>query len=163
MRLQRPRVCISRSKPRNRSSCGRHWGGGRLRAARRAPPSSGSRSSSAGAPGWCSGAWTSFPFDWRRNTEKAGGKLFSILKNCKLSAKMQKHFTQVSQLFTSAGSLCPPPLFVCVLHRRCRFDPWVRKIPWQPTPVFLPGEFHGQRSLVGYSPGLAKSWTRLSD
>ena len=36
------------------------------------------------------------------------------------------------------------------------FDPWVGKIPWrrewQPTPVFLPGEFHGQRSLVGYSP-----------
>ena len=28
--------------------------------------------------------------------------------------------------------------------------PWRRK--WQPTPVFLPGEFHGQRSLVGYSP-----------
>ena len=40
--------------------------------------------------------------------------------------------------------------------RRCRFDPWVRKIPWkrkwQPTPVFLPGKFHGQTSLVGYSP-----------
>ena len=37
-----------------------------------------------------------------------------------------------------------------------RFDPWVRKIPWrrawQPTSVFLPGEFHGQRSLAGYSP-----------
>ena len=31
--------------------------------------------------------------------------------------------------------------------RRC---PWRRE--WQPTPVFLPGEFHGQRSLVGYSP-----------
>ena len=29
--------------------------------------------------------------------------------------------------------------------------------------VFLPGEFHGQRSLAGYSRGLAKSWTRLSD
>ena len=28
--------------------------------------------------------------------------------------------------------------------------PWKRK--WQPTPVFLPGEFHGQKSLVGYSP-----------
>ena len=28
--------------------------------------------------------------------------------------------------------------------------PWSRK--WQPTPVFLPGEFHGQRSLAGYSP-----------
>jgi len=39
--------------------------------------------------------------------------------------------------------------------RRCRFDPWVRKIPWrkkwQPTPGFLPGKSHGQRSLVGYS------------
>jgi len=41
--------------------------------------------------------------------------------------------------------------------RRCkggRFDPWVGKIPWrrkcQPTPVFLPEESHGQRSLVGY-------------
>ena len=36
------------------------------------------------------------------------------------------------------------------------FNPWVRKIPWrrkwQPTPVFLPGESHGQRSLAGYSP-----------
>ena len=35
-------------------------------------------------------------------------------------------------------------------------ESWVRKIPWrrewQPTPVFLPGESHGQRSLVGYSP-----------
>ena len=35
-------------------------------------------------------------------------------------------------------------------------DPWVRKIPrrraWQPTSAFLPGEFHRQRSLVGYSP-----------
>ena len=37
-----------------------------------------------------------------------------------------------------------------------RFDPWVRKIPWRrkwhPTPVLLPGKFHGWRSLVGYSP-----------
>ena len=36
------------------------------------------------------------------------------------------------------------------------FDPCVGKIPWrkawQPTPVFLPGESHGQRSLAGYSP-----------
>ena len=29
-------------------------------------------------------------------------------------------------------------------------DPWRRK--WQPTPVFVPGEFHRQRGLVGYSP-----------
>ena len=40
--------------------------------------------------------------------------------------------------------------------RRPGIDPWVGKIPWrrewQPTLVFLPGEFHGQRSLMGYSP-----------
>ena len=36
------------------------------------------------------------------------------------------------------------------------FNPWLGKSPWrreqQPTPVFLPGECHGQRSLAGYSP-----------
>ena len=40
--------------------------------------------------------------------------------------------------------------------RRPRFDSWLGKTPWRrewiPTPVFLPGEFHGQRSLAGYSP-----------
>ena len=40
--------------------------------------------------------------------------------------------------------------------RRLGFYPWVGKIPWrrkwQPTPVSLPGKFHGQRSLVAYSP-----------
>ena len=38
--------------------------------------------------------------------------------------------------------------------KRRSFDPWVGKIPcrrkWQPTLVFLPGESHGQRSLMGY-------------
>ena len=45
---------------------------------------------------------------------------------------------------------------ICPECRRHGFNPWVGKIPWrkawQPTPVFLPGEFHGQRSLAGYSP-----------
>jgi len=39
-------------------------------------------------------------------------------------------------------------------RRRWSFDPWVRKIPWrkkwQPTLVFVPGKFQGQRSLAGY-------------
>ena len=38
---------------------------------------------------------------------------------------------------------------------------WRRQ--WHPTPVFLPGKSHGWRSLVGCSPGVAKSWTQLSD
>ena len=44
----------------------------------------------------------------------------------------------------------------CRRCKRCGFNPWVGKTPWsrkwQPDPVFLPGKFHGQRSLVGYSP-----------
>ena len=43
----------------------------------------------------------------------------------------------------------------CRRQKRYGFDPWVRKIPWrrarQPTPGFLPGQSHGQRSLSGYS------------
>ena len=45
---------------------------------------------------------------------------------------------------------------LCKIHKRHRFDPWVRKIPWkkkwQATPVFLLGECCGQRNLGGYSP-----------
>jgi len=41
-------------------------------------------------------------------------------------------------------------------HKRCWFDPCVGKIcwwrAWQHTPVFLPGESHGQRSLASYDP-----------
>ena len=54
------------------------------------------------------------------------------------------------------GTSGTEPICQCRRHKRTKFAPWVRKIPWrrewQPTPVFLPGEFHGQRSLVGYSP-----------
>ena len=43
----------------------------------------------------------------------------------------------------------------CRRRKRPSFNPWVGKIPWrkawQPTPIFLPGESHGQRSLAGYS------------
>ena len=51
-------------------------------------------------------------------------------------------------------------------HRRRKFDPWVRKTPcrrkWQPTAVFLFGESHRQRSLVGYTvPGVTNGQTQL--
>ena len=56
---------------------------------------------------------------------------------------------------------------ICLQCRRRRFSPWGRKIPWrrkwQPTPVFLPGKSHGQRSLVGYSHWVAKNPTGLRD
>ena len=54
------------------------------------------------------------------------------------------------------GTTGKEPACQCRRCKRCRFDPWVGKIPWrrawQPTPVFLPGEPQGQRSLVGYGP-----------
>ena len=44
----------------------------------------------------------------------------------------------------------------CLHCRRLQFNPWVKKIPWRrewkPTPVFLTGEFHGQKRLDGYNP-----------
>ena len=47
------------------------------------------------------------------------------------------------------------PTWQCRRHRTLGFNPWVRRIPWsrkwQPTPVFFPEKFHGQRSLAGYS------------
>ena len=52
-------------------------------------------------------------------------------------------------------------------HKRWGFNPWVGKIPWrrtrQPTPVFLLGESHGQRSLAGYSVRLHRVRNHWSD
>ena len=50
--------------------------------------------------------------------------------------------------------------------KRCTFSPWVGKIPWRkagkPSPVLLPGESHGQRSLAGYTVHrVTKIQTRL--
>ena len=48
------------------------------------------------------------------------------------------------------------PACQCRRRKRYGFDPWVERNPWrnaqQPTPVFLPGGSHGERSLAGYSP-----------
>ena len=57
---------------------------------------------------------------------------------------------------------------VCLQCGRPGVDPWVRNIlwrrKWQPTPVLLPGKFHGWRILVGATVhGVAESWTQLSN
>ena len=53
----------------------------------------------------------------------------------------------------------------CRRHRRCGFNPWVRKIPWrrawQPTPLFLSGKSRGQRNLSATVHRVAKSQTQL--
>ena len=56
----------------------------------------------------------------------------------------------------SGGASGKEPTCQCRRHKSLGFDPWIEKIPWrrewQPTPVFSPGDFHGQSSLEGYSP-----------
>ena len=56
----------------------------------------------------------------------------------------------------SGGASGKEPACQCRRHKRHGFNPRVGKIPWkgkwQPTPVLLSGESHGQRSLAGYSP-----------
>ena len=59
------------------------------------------------------------------------------------------------------GASCKEPTCLCRRHKGPMFfNLWVRKIPlmmkWQSTPVFWPGEFHGQRSLPGYGPSYDK-------
>ena len=65
---------------------------------------------------------------------------------------MPGHCYSVSCFFPSGSAIKNPPAMQEM--RRYRLNPWVGKIPWrgawQPTPVFLPGEFHGQKSLAGY-------------
>ena len=72
--------------------------------------------------------------------------------------------TRLKQLSSSSSSIGKEP---ACRYRRLGFHPWVEKIPWrrkwQPTPVFLPRESHGQGSLVGYSPWGCKSQTQPSD
>ena len=64
--------------------------------------------------------------------------------------------TAISKKGFPGGTVGKESASQCGRCKRHEFDPWVEKIPWrrewQPTPVFLPGRPHGQRSLVGSSP-----------
>ena len=75
-------------------------------------------------------------------------------------------FITILQEGFPGGASGKEPTCQCRRHKRYGFHPWVRKIlwrrAWQPTPVFLSGESHGQRSLVGYSPqdcGFRNGWS----
>ena len=75
------------------------------------------------------------------------------LGKCKIKTKSMKYqFLLIkgglARWYTDKESTCQ-----CRRCKRWGFEPWVGKIPWrrkwQPTPVFLPGKFHGQKNLVG--------------
>ena len=98
--------------------------------------------------------------------EKNGGSSTVFLKSQNNCLVIMRHSNQISfpnDLDTMLQSMGFPggasgKAFPCQYrkHTRCRFDPWVGKMPWkrawQPTPIFLPGESQGQRGLGGYSP-----------
>ena len=63
-------------------------------------------------------------------------------------------------IWLPGGASGKEPICQCRRHKRHGFDPWVGRRAWQPIPVLLPGESHGQRSLVGYSPW---GWMPLRD
>ena len=83
-------------------------------------------------------------------------------KPVKTGLKKQSLIFMLNLGFTD-GSAGKEPACQFRRHKRHRFDPWVRKIPWsrkwQPALVFLPEKFHGQKSLVGCSPWVTKSQT----
>ena len=97
--------------------------------------------------------------DYTKNrTERKGKKMqnaFEVFKFSKIKIK------EANQEWSTLGSTTGLPRWLrgeesACQWRRLGLDPWVGKIPWrrqwQPTPVLLPGESHGKRSLVGYSP-----------
>ena len=74
-----------------------------------------------------------------------------------VSKGMLSGFSEVE--FPGSSNVCPSQresACQCMRCKRLGFNCWVGKIlwsrKWQPTPIFLPGKFHGERSLMGYSP-----------
>ena len=78
---------------------------------------------------------------------------------------VMKSWTRLSDFHFPGGASGQELPCQCRRHKRVRFHSWMGKIPWswawQLTPVFLPGESHGQRGLVATVHGVTKSQTRL--
>ena len=113
-------------------------------------------------PGWCTAPGARLCL----SSHCRGQGLRALARNCPrlcvYTTEIGKHcksvlcFLSPSVLASTGGSSGKEPACQCRRRKRCGFDPWVGTIPWrrarQPSAVFLPGQFHGQRSLAGYSP-----------
>ena len=98
-----------------------------------------------------------------------GGAWWATVQSCKESHRTEHfhfHFHLLHKLGFPGGASGKESPFQCRRSRRCWFNLWVGKTPWsrkwQSVPVSLLGESHGQRRLNNYTPGVAKSRTRLS-
>ena len=97
---------------------------------------------------------------WRAIVHRAA-KNWTWLKQLSTCMHTHTHTRTHTQRWWHSGKESVCQYRIC---QKCRSDPWVGKSPWnrkwQPTPVFLPGNFRGQRSLAGYSPqGFKESGT----
>ena len=86
------------------------------------------------------------------SASKCKQAIFAWWRNCMLD----KLHVGMSYIVIPRWCSGKESVWLCKRHKKRRFNPWIGKIPWsrklQPTPVFLPGKFHGQRNLLGYSP-----------
>ena len=83
-------------------------------------------------------------------------KIFHLLHWCYAFKKIEINTNIWTTMVSQVALLVRNLSYQCRRHNRRKFDPWFRKIPWrkawQPTQIFLPGEFHVQRNLTGYDP-----------
>ena len=102
-------------------------------------------------------------------TEEPGG--LQSTRGKELDTTERLHFLSLSLWNADfpGGTSGKEPSCQCKRRKRLGFSLWVGKMPWrskrQPTPVFLPGESHGQRSLVGYNPWgrrVRHDWSNLA-
>ena len=119
-----------------------------------------------------------------RKVQNSRDQLNSGAQQCSLFSHMWAHLSEGYRILSNNGKIkvkkkksktlyyMDPMLMIELLlwlgdkesscqYRRHGFDPWVGKIPWRrewlPTPGFLLGKPHGQRSLAGYSPWISES------
>ena len=102
------------------------------------------------------------PVAWQISHTPAHPRLPGFPPHPKLQAPMRLPSANYSWWHSGNESVCQ-----CRRRKRRRVDPWVGKVPWrrkrQPTPVFLPGESHGQRNLSVHTVyEVSKSQTWLS-
>ena len=124
------------------------------------PVCGGCGGSALGCP--CGSAWSQmFVILWPRVKKQflLGRDLCGKISSVKEQDKSPKHILgfcfDMAYVGPHSGTSGKEPTCQCRRYKTRGFDPWVRKIlwnrEWQPTPVFLPGNSHGQRSLVGHS------------
>ena len=116
------------------------------------------------SPALLEGSLPAEPPGQPKNTRVGGLSLLQQIFPAQESHWGLLHCSQ-EQFFTSWDTREPP--CQCEGHKRCRFYPWLGRIfwrkKWQPTPVFLPGKFHGQRSLVGLTQSMGSGESDVTE